>query len=122
MIIKHTQDHNIVKSPICGEIREILINDEFSPNIAIVIDIGETKAHSHTEFDEIYFVLDGSLTLKLHDPKSNETTELTLGQNELCVITKGIHHKVVKASEQNRLCVLTIPKFNIKDEVLSNVI
>jgi mannose-6-phosphate isomerase-like protein (cupin superfamily) len=122
MIVKQAKDHNIINSPICGEIREILTNDEYTPNIAIALDIGETKAHFHRYFDEVYFVLDGSLTLKLYDPQVKETTELTLGQNELCVITKGIHHKVIKASSQNRLCVLTIPKFNREDEILSGVL
>ena len=122
MIVKQLKHHQIIQSPNCGEIREILTKDEYSPNIALAINIGETKAHYHSGFDEIYFVLDGSLTLKLYDPSTKETIELLLKANELCVITKGIHHKIVKGTKQNRLCVITVPKFNMDDKIQSNKI
>ena len=116
MITKLVTDHEVKLSPFCGEIREILSGPEYAPNVALAIDIKPTTAHYHASFDEIYFVLDGLLALKLFDPTSSQTLEQTLSANELCVITKGVHHKVVAASAQNRLCVLCMPRFDATDE------
>ena len=122
MITKLMKDHIVKHTPICGEIREILAGSEYSPNIAIALDIRPTTAHYHTGFDEVYFVLDGDLVLQLYDPESNEIAEQKLAANELCVITKGIHHKITKSSAGNRLCVITMPRFEAGDEHLSEVI
>ena len=119
MIIKRRVDHVVKQSPTCGEIREILRGAEFQPNIAIAIDIGITSAHFHLGFDEIYFVLDGVLRLRLFDPRTGEKCEIALGSGELCVITRGIHHQVVEASLPNRLCVITVPQFDPDDEHFS---
>lgn len=61
MIIKLVKDHIIKNSDTSDEIREIFSNKEYSPNIALVINIRPTKVHYHNGFDEIYFVLDGFL-------------------------------------------------------------
>ena len=68
------------------------------------------------EFDAIYFVLDGDLVLQLYDPTSGETTEQKLSANELVVILRGVHHKVIEASAKNRLCVIIVPEFDRNDE------
>lgn len=120
MILKLLADHVVKHSATCGEIREILRGSEFSPNIAIAVNIGTTTPHYHQTFDEIYFVLDGSLTLRLHDPAGNVFSTHTLVANELCVITRGIHHVVAEASPQNRLAVITTPRFDIADEIVSD--
>lgn len=99
-MIKQLKDHVIIKSPFCGEIHEILAGREYSPNIAIAFDIGPTKAHYHNGFDEIYFVVGGSITLKLYNPSNAQTTVHLLAENELCVIT--------------------VPEFDLNDEVISN--
>ncbi len=122
MITKLMKDHIIKQTPTCGEIREILLGTEYSPNIAIALDIRPTKAHYHKGFDEIYFVLDGDLILKVYNPETGESIEQKLGKNELCVITKGIHHKIIESSANNRLCVITVPRFNAADEYLSEKI
>jgi mannose-6-phosphate isomerase-like protein (cupin superfamily) len=100
MITKLLEDQEVKESPICGEIREILIGAEFSPNVAIAVDIRPTKAHYHTSFDEIYFVLDGHIHLQLYDPDTDKVTEQTLSANELSVISKGIHHRITESSEK----------------------
>ncbi|HEX9168374.1 MAG TPA: hypothetical protein VF886_05515 [Roseiarcus sp.] len=63
MITKLMRDHVVKTSPFCGAIHEILSGKEYSPSIALAIDIRETVAHYHQTFDEIYFVLDGEITL-----------------------------------------------------------
>jgi mannose-6-phosphate isomerase-like protein (cupin superfamily) len=122
MIMKLKKDHVSVVTPFCGELLEILSGPEFSPNIAIALDIRATTAHYHTGFEEVYFVLDGNLVLQLYDPASGESTEQRLEANELCVIAKGVHHKITQSSGKNRLCVLTIPRFDAGDEHPSTVI
>lgn len=120
MLTKLLRDHVVKQSPTCGEIRGILQGDDYSPNLAIAIDIQTTTPHFHRTFDEIYFVLDGTLRLKFYDPTTDRFTEQTLGANELCVIEKGVHHQVIEASATNRLCVITVPHFDIGDEHLSD--
>jgi mannose-6-phosphate isomerase-like protein (cupin superfamily) len=120
MIVKHVSDHLVKNSPTCGEIREILRGEEFSPNIALAINIGITTAHYHLTFDEIYLVLDGFLRFGLFDPSTEEKSEVVLGPGELCVITKGIHHKVIEAASPNRLCIITTPHFQLTDEHISD--
>src|SRR4051812_4266530 len=103
MLVRKVADHQIKQSPWCGEIREILTGVAYQPlSIAIAIDIKPTKAHFHRTFDEIYFVLDGSITLRLHDTASGETWTEKLNANELLVINKGLHHGIVDASASNR--------------------
>lgn len=118
MIIKLAAEHAIKTSPTCGMIREILRGGEWSPNIAMAIDLKPTVAHWHATFDEIYLVLDGSLALRLHDPSAGGTRTVTLSSNELCVIPRGIRHQVISASGQNRLCVITTPRFDPSDEIV----
>ncbi|MDG6221788.1 MAG: cupin domain-containing protein [Candidatus Bathyarchaeota archaeon] len=43
--------------------------------------------HQHPETDEVFMVLDGTLTIELRDKT------LTLNKNELVVIPKGVEHK-----------------------------
>jgi mannose-6-phosphate isomerase-like protein (cupin superfamily) len=116
MITKLLRDHVVKTSPFCGAIHEIVTGAEYSPSIALAIDIRETVAHFHRTFDEVYFVLDGEIALTLHDPSDGTTTEQRLGADELCVISKGVHHKVAAASPKNRLCVICVPHFDPADE------
>jgi mannose-6-phosphate isomerase-like protein (cupin superfamily) len=123
MIVKLFKDHLVKESPTCGEIREILIGNEYPfLNIAVAPDIKPTIAHYHKEFDEIYFVLDRSMTLKFFDPATEKTWTQKLAANELCVIGKGIYHKVTEASDKNKLCVITVPRFDVSDEHRSDKI
>src|SRR5262245_38765848 len=121
MLVRKVADHLVKQSPWCGEIREILGRVAYGPlSIAIALDIKPTKAHFHRKFDEIYFVLDGSLTLRLHDPVGDKTWTETLKANELVVINKGLHHGIVEASAANRLCVICTPPFDAGDETSSD--
>jgi mannose-6-phosphate isomerase-like protein (cupin superfamily) len=117
MLIKHLTDQFIINSPTCGEIREILTKkDDYNVGIAIAIDIQPTQAHFHLTFDEIYFVLDGHIKLKVYDPSNEKIHIFDLTSNELCVISKGLHHQIIEASKNNRLCVISYPVFHADDE------
>ena len=115
------KDHNVIHSPTCGEIREILTADDCGfLNIAIALDIKPTQAHYHEGFEEIYFVLDGNIDLKLYNPKTKKIWTGSLTTNELCVISKGMHHRIVESSDNNRLCAISVPHFDPLDEHLSD--
>lgn len=123
MLVKKVQDQVLISSPICGEIKEIIRGNDYAPlGLAVAIDIRPTQGHYHTTFDEIYFVLDGKLTLKLFDPISNDIWTEKLEANELIVISKGVHHRVIDSSDKNRLCVISVPPFHLDDEHDSNQI
>jgi len=123
MILKKLADHVVIDNPLCGTIHNILRKSDFEgTNVAIAIDIRPTKAHYHQTFEEIYLVLDGSLTLALHDPANNSTREVELQANELCLINKGLHHVIKSASPKNRLCIITHPHFDPADETPSHIL
>lgn len=123
MLIKKYADHFLVKTPTCGELREILKDGEYAPlGIAIAIEIRPTLPHYHLTFDEIYFMLDGEIDLLIYDPSTEEKRQYTLGENELLVITKGLHHQITRASPQNRLCVISAPPFQADDEHPSQIL
>lgn len=117
MLTKKLADHIIVHSPFCGEIREIVAGNDYDKlGVAVAIDIKPTTAHFHRTFDEIYFVLDGELELEFYDPESDKTWAESLSANELTIVSKGVHHKVLRATEKNRLCVISAPPFHANDE------
>ena len=60
---------------------------------------GEFVWHSHGETDEVFFVMEGVLIIKLREG------DITLKEGELCVIPKGIEHKSVADKECHILLV-----------------
>lgn len=121
MIIRKLHDHVVVQSPLCGEIREILRSGDYpAASLAVAVDIRPTEAHYHSGFDEIYFVLDGSITLRFYDPSEDRSWTESLCANELCLINKGVHHKIIESSETNRLCAICVPAFDHEDEYASD--
>ena len=123
MKIKLTNSHKVVDTDTCGQIREILSNGEYAPfDLAIVIDLHPTKAHFHKTFDEVYFVLDGTITVKTFNPLTEKYDEFQLNSNELCLITKGIHHRITQSTQTNRLCVISSPQWIAGDEHESSLI
>jgi mannose-6-phosphate isomerase-like protein (cupin superfamily) len=55
--------------------------------------------HSHDETDELFLVLDGALTIELHDQK----VELAAG--EMFVVPRGTDHKPIAMSECHILLI-----------------
>jgi mannose-6-phosphate isomerase-like protein (cupin superfamily) len=122
IITKLLGDHVAVDSLFCGRLIEILRDIPSAPNIAVLVDARPTTAHYHTRFDEIYFVLDGRLDLRLYDPLSEEIVEHALGEHELCVIPRGVHHMICRASPRNRLCAVSVPGFDRGDVHASEIL
>ncbi len=112
MITKLEKDAVINQTLSCGEVIMMLTSSDYDQlNVAYCPDIRPTVPHYHPGFDEIYFVLDGWILVRTYDPEIDQYFEQRLGQNELILMPKGMHHVIAEASESNRLCVLMIPGF-----------
>jgi mannose-6-phosphate isomerase-like protein (cupin superfamily) len=70
---------------------------------------GEFIWHSHPETDEVFFVVDGRLTIHLRDG------DLELAPGELCVIPKGVEHKPAAGQECQILMVEPAGTLNTGD-------
>ncbi len=117
MITKKYAEHNVLDSPYAGEMREIINSSEYSKaGVAIAVDLEQMDAHYHKTFDEIFFVLDGDMKFEFYDPANGNVWTEESSLNDLVIVKKGIHHKVLSASEHNRLLVVSIPPYNPDDE------
>lgn len=121
MIVKKKQDQVVIDTKTCGQIREILRVGEYEAfDFALAINIKPTVGHYHNTFEEIYLVMDGVLKIRFFEPDSSKTWEDEFEANELVVIKKGVHHRIVQTSIENRLGVISVPRFDIRDETLSD--
>lgn len=68
-------------------------------DIRVVRAHGEFTAHSHPETDELFLVLAGALTIRMHGG------EVTLGQGQLFVVPRGTAHQPVSSSGAQVLLV-----------------
>ena len=124
MIVKLLKDHAVQKSDFSKEMRTILTAKEYRSfmDVYTFIDIRAKEPHYHKHLDEIYFMLDGYINLKIYDPDTKKILTQKLNANELCVIDNGIHHGIIESSENNRLCVICIPGYDKSDSYPSDVI
>jgi len=117
MITKKYSEHNVLDSPYCREMREIINSNEYEKaGVAIAVDLEQMDAHYHKTFDQIFFVLDGDLKFKFYDPQNGNTWTVESSLNDLVIVKEGIHHNVLRASEHNRLLVVSIPQYDPDDE------
>lgn len=70
---------------------------------------GEFVWHSHPETDEVFLVVEGSLTIQLRDG------DLHLAPGELCVIPCGVEHKPAAEQECQILMVEPVGTLNTGD-------
>jgi len=121
MIVKRQRDQIHIQSSTCGALFEVLSGPDVTPTIAMVRDIRVTVPHYHREFEELYFVLEGTLTIRLYEPDIERMSDVELRKHELCVIPRGVHHQVIRSSYENLLCALSVPHFDKDDEHRSDV-
>ncbi|MCB9153893.1 MAG: cupin domain-containing protein [Caldilineae bacterium] len=85
-----------------------LISEHWSPKIIarmndthlkLVKIQGEFVWHSHPETDEVFVVLDGSMTIEFRDGV------VTLNNGEMVVVPKGVEHRPVAAEECSVLLI-----------------
>jgi mannose-6-phosphate isomerase-like protein (cupin superfamily) len=88
--------------PINLQSKFALISDHWSPRIIAQLNDyqlklvkvqGEFVWHSHTDTDEVFIVLEGSLDIRFRDGK------VTLNAGELFVVPKGTEHCPFAAAE-----------------------
>ena len=105
------------------EMRQILNKDNYGPvGLAIGVDLSRMKAHYHKTFDEIYYVLEGTLDFEFYDPAEDKSWGEELSEGDTLVVPKGIHHKIVKTSPSNKLMITSIPPWHADDENPSDVL
>ncbi|KKP70254.1 hypothetical protein A2011_03710 [candidate division CPR3 bacterium GWE2_35_7] len=120
MIIKNKSDQKSFSSDVCGMLTEILNTSDFK-NLSIVIanNIKPSKGHFHKVSTEIYWVYKGKISLDTYDEDSQIRSTVNLDQESLIVITPNIHHKVLFASNNNKLIVISNPRWTKEDEFIS---
>jgi mannose-6-phosphate isomerase-like protein (cupin superfamily) len=57
--------------------------------IKVVKIKGEFVWHDHADTDELFFVIEGRLTIQLRDP---DARSITLGPGQLYVVPRGVEH------------------------------
>lgn len=79
-----------------------LIHDHWSPHTVAAVDNydvklvkvqGEFVRHQHEDTDELFFVIDGELTIRFDDH------DVRLQTGEMCVVPRGVYHCPVSESE-----------------------
>ncbi len=117
MVTKKYTEHNVLDSPYAREMREIINSSEYEKaSMAIAVDLEQMDAHYHKTFDQIFFVLEGDMKFEFYDPQNGNIWTVESSVNDLVIVKKGIHHKVLRASEHNRLLVISIPQYDPDDE------
>jgi len=85
-----------------------LFSEHWSPKVVATLNDYEVKVvkvkgefvwHSHTDTDELFLVVDGSLTIRLPDG------DAVLGPGQLFVVPRGVEHCPVAAEEAALLLI-----------------
>jgi len=85
-----------------------LFSDHWSPKVVATLNDYEVKVvkvkgefvwHSHADTDELFLVVDGSLTIRLPDG------DAVLGPGQLFVVPRGVEHCPVAAEEASLLLI-----------------
>jgi mannose-6-phosphate isomerase-like protein (cupin superfamily) len=83
------------------------LNDAY--DVRIVKVAGEFVWHSHTDTDELFYILSGDLTIHLCEPGNEQTKDLQdiqLSAGEMVVIPKGVRHRPVTNGQGCAIMVL----------------
>lgn len=97
-----------------------LFSDHWSPRtVAQMNDLavmvvkleGEFKWHHHDDTDDFFMVLDGELEIGLREPDPSNVGQLkertvTLGQNEIFVVPRGIEHRPAARKGEVKVMVM----------------
>ena len=85
-----------------------LFSEHWSPKVVATLNDYEVKVakvkgefvwHSHADTDELYLVVDGTLTIQLPDG------DVTLSPGQLFVVPRGVEHCPVAAEEASILLI-----------------
>ena len=84
------------------------VNDQY---IKVAKLKGELMWHSHTDEDELFMVVYGTLKIQLED------RDLILQPGEFCVIPKGVRHNPVALEECGIVLIETVTTLHTGDEI-----
>jgi mannose-6-phosphate isomerase-like protein (cupin superfamily) len=96
-----------------------LLTEQWSPKIIAQMNDyvfklakiqGDFVWHSHSETDEAFIVLEGSLVIKFRDDR------IELEKGELCVVPKGVEHKPFAEGECHIMLIEPAGTVNTGDE------
>ena len=85
-----------------------LFSEHWSPKVVATLNDYEVKVvkvkgefvwHSHADTDELFLVVDGSLTIRLPDG------EVSLGPGQLFVVPRGVEHCPAAAEEASLVLI-----------------
>ena len=85
-----------------------LFSEHWSPKVVATLNDYEVKVvkvkgefvwHSHPDTDELFLVVDGSLTIRLPDG------DVSLGPGQLFVVPRGVEHCPVAAEEASLVLI-----------------
>ena len=85
-----------------------LFSEHWSPRVVATLNDYEVKVvkvkgefvwHSHADTDELFLVVDGSLTIRLPDG------DVSLGPGQLFVVPRGVEHCPVAAEEASLVLI-----------------
>lgn len=114
-MIKKFDQQLLKKSDICGDIRVILTAiDRCEVDVAILENVKPTQQHFHKYFKEIYLLLDGESELELIE--DGMKSYVTVAANEVVVIPPFVSHRITRTTLNTRLCVISVPAFDLDDE------
>lgn len=85
-----------------------LFSDHWSPKVIARLNDYEVKLaklkgefvwHTHDDTDELFLVIEGSLTIQLRDG------DVTLGPGQLFVVPRGVEHRPIAEGEVSTLLI-----------------
>jgi mannose-6-phosphate isomerase-like protein (cupin superfamily) len=107
------------------EAKFALFSDHWSPKVVAELNDnyvklakikGEFIWHRHENEDEMFFVVKGSLVIKVKDP---DERDITLSPGELVVIPRGVEHMPVAKDEVHIMMIeprTTVNTGDVEDE------
>lgn len=107
-----------MRDPIDLADRLALFSEHWSPKVVARLNDYEIKVvkiqgefvwHDHADTDELFLVLEGSLSIRLRDP---DERSVTLGPGQLYVVPRGVEHCPVTDGEVAALLVEPIGVVN----------
>ncbi|MEP6815252.1 MAG: cupin domain-containing protein [Marmoricola sp.] len=72
--------------------------------IKLVKVLGEFVWHTHEDTDELFLVVEGSLTIRLREATGAER-RVTLGPGQLYVVPRGVEHRPVADGEVSAMLI-----------------
>ena len=120
-IIKKNDIKEIL-SESCGKLNELYTGKEVDNNLSIVLgkNIGKTTPHVHSNNDEIYICVRGSLLVSLFDPETQESSKVKLEEDETIFIGKNVHHQIIESTDDCKFLAISNPYWQKKTEYISD--